>query len=210
MDLKSISSRGMAIGVGYSVQGVRELQKRLKAIEPELRTQFMREIKKIAVVPNQAIRNAIPASAPLSGMSGESRISWGVNKPAKSTTIRFRTKSGGTLTTNLLSIRVNSAASSMADMAGRSGRSIGAGYRGSGYTREFIKRRKDGSLYYTKRRTTREAGQKFVSSLNSRTHNTASRFAWKPVEKSLPALNRQVQEVINKYYRIANYRMVRG
>lgn len=202
---------GLTIARDLSVQDVRQLQKRLRAIEPGLRTEFMREVKRIAVIPNQAIKNEIPASPPLSGMGGESRVSWGVGKPAKSTTVRFRTQSNSkSLNTTLLSIRVNSVATSIADMAGRSGRSVGRGYRGSGYTREFIKRRRDGSLYLVRRRTPAAAGQKFIRNLNRGAGEQPSRFAWKAVERDLPELNKRVSEVIRKYERIANYRMVSG
>lgn len=212
LSLQSIrDARGLRLATNFSVQDIRQLQRRLRDIEPGLRTQFMRDIKQIAVIPNQAIKNAIPSTPPLSGFTGESRVSWGVGKPAKSTTIRFRTASGGkSLNTTLLSIRVNSVATSIADMAGRSGRSVGRGYRGSGYTREFVKRRKDGSTYLVRRRTTSLAGRKFILNLNRDTGNAASRFAWKSVEKDIPQLQRRVLETVKKYEAIANYRMVRG
>lgn len=202
---------GLSLATDFSVKDIRQLQRRLRDIEPGLRTQFMRDIKQIAFEPNKAIKNAIPSIPPLSGMAGDSRVSWGKGKPAKSTTVRFRTASSSkSLTTTLLSIRVNSIATSIADMAGRSGRSVGRGYRGSGYTREFVKRRRDGSTYLVRRRTTAAAGRKFISNLNEDTGNTASRFAWKSVENNLPALNRRVGQIVKKYERIANYRMVRG
>lgn len=201
----------LSIATNFSVQDVRQLQKRLRAIEPELRTQFMRDIKEIAFVPNKAIQGAIPVSPPLSGFGGLSRVSWGQGKPAKSTTIRFRTQSSSkSLNTTLLAIRVNSVATSIADMAGRSGRSIGSGYRGSGFTREFVRRHRDGSTSLVRRRTTAEAGRKFIHSLNQETGNSASRFAWKSVERDLPALQSRVKLIVQKYERIANYRMVKG
>lgn len=206
-----LSSGGLQLATNFSVQDIRQLQRRLRDIEPGLRTQFMREIKQIAVIPNQAIKRAIPGIPPLSGFAGESRVSWGKGKPAKSTTVRFRTQSSSkSLNTTLLAIRVNSVATSIADMAGRSGRSVGRGYRGSGMTREFVKRRRDGSTYLVRRRTTAEAGRKFIANLNRQTGNLASRFAWKSVENDLPTLQRRVIQVVNKYERIANYRMVRG
>ena len=58
-----------ASGKPYSVQDIRALQRKLKAIEPNLRTQFVREIKKIGKEPNDAIQKAIPTTPPLSGMS---------------------------------------------------------------------------------------------------------------------------------------------
>lgn len=205
-----VSAKGLVIGNDLSVEGLRNLQKRLRAIEPELRTQFMRDIKKIAVIPNQAIKNAIPATAPLSGMNGLTNVSWGVGKPAKSTSVIFRTRSSGTsLNTTLLRIRVNSVATAIADIAGRSGRSIGQGKRGSGMT-AFVKRTRSGELIAVARKTPYEAGAKFIQNLNQRANNRPSRFAWKAVEKDLPYLQQRVVGVVKTYENIANYRMVRG
>jgi hypothetical protein len=204
-----------ASGKPYSVQDIRDLQRKLKAIEPQLRTQFVRDIKAIGKEPNKAIKEAIPNTPPLSGLdpSGRGRnakIQWGkVTKGpagAKSTTIRFRTQAGGkSLTTTLLGIRVNSPASSIADMAGRSGRSVGAGYRGSGRTRPTVRTYKDGSqsVMFTKP-ATRKAGEAFVRNLNSRIGNRPSRMAWKAVEKSLPRLSRDVQFVVDKWSIVAS------
>jgi hypothetical protein len=199
-------------GKDFSVQDVRDLQKRLRAIEPKLRTEFMREVKAIGKEPQKAIRQAIPTSPPLSGLdpSGRGRnakIQWGkVTKGpqaggAKSTTIRFRTQSGGkSLNTTLLGIRVNSAASSIADMAGRSGRSVGAGYRGSGRTKPTVRTYKDGSqsVVFTKP-ATRKAGEAFIRNLNSRLGNNPSRMVYKAVEKNLPKISKDVQFVVNKW-----------
>jgi hypothetical protein len=206
-----------ASGKPYSVQDIRALQRKLKTIEPQLRTQFVRDIKKVGKEPQEAIRNAIPTTSPLSGLDPNGRgrnakIQWGkVSKGAqsggaKSTTIRFRTQAGGkSLTTTLLGIRVNSPASSIADMAGRSGRSIGRGYRGSGRTKPTIRTYKDGSqsVMFTKP-ATQKAGLAFVRNLNSRIGNKPSRMAWKAVESSLPKLSRDVQFIVNKWSIIAS------
>lgn len=210
LETGTIKSKGLTIGKDLSVQDIRQLQKRLRAIQPELRTQFMRDIKKIAVIPNEAIKSAIPARPPLSGMEGLTNVSWGVGKPAKSTSVIFRTRSSGTsLNTTLLRIRVNSVATAIADIAGRSGRSIGQGKRGSGMT-AFVKRTRSGELIAVARKTPYEAGAKFVQNLNIRANNKPSRFAWKAVEKDLPALQARVSMVVKTYEKIANYRMVRG
>jgi len=205
-----IKSRGLTVGKDISVQNVRQLQKQLRAIEPGLRTQFMREIKKIAVIPNQAIKTAIPARPPLSGMEGLTNVSWGVGKPANSTSIIFRTRSSGSgQNTTLLRIKVNSVATSIADMAGRSGNSIGQGKRGSGMT-AYVKRTRSGELIAVARRTPYEAGQKFVHNLNMKGNNRPSRYVWKAVEDDLPALQARVSMVIKKYEKIASYRLVKG
>lgn len=195
-------------GKPYSVQEIRALQKKLKEIQPSLRTEFMREVKRIGKEPNDAIKNAIPNDAPISGMSKPgAKLQWGkVTKGAKSggaksTTIRFRTQAGGkSLTATLLAIRVNSAASSVADMAGRSGRYIGKGYRSSGYSKPIRRTYADGSQSVEfRRQATRKGGEAFVRNLNKEIGNRPSRMAWKSVEKSLPQLSKDVQFVVNKW-----------
>ena len=195
-------------GKPYSVQEIRALQKKLKEIQPSLRTEFMREVKKIGKEPQRAIRDAIPNEAPISGMSKPgAKLQWGkVTKGAqsggaKSTTIRFRTQAGGkSLTATLLAIRVNSAASSVADMAGRSGRYIGKGYRSSGYSKPIRRTYADGSQSVEfRRQATRKAGEAFIRNLNKEIGNRPSRMAWKSIEKSLPQLSKDVQFVVNKW-----------
>lgn len=195
-------------GKPYSVQEIRALQKKLKEIEPKLRTEFMREVKRIGKEPQRAIRDAIPNDSPLSGMTKPgAKLQWGkVTKGAqsggaKSTTIRFRTQAGGkSLTSTLLAIRVNSAASSVADMAGRSGRYMGKGYRSSGFSKPIRRTYADGSQSVEfRRQATRKGGEAFVRNLNEKLKNRPSRMAWKSVEKSLPQLSKDVQFVVNKW-----------
>lgn len=188
----------------YSVRDIRELQKKLKAIEPGLRTEFMREVKAIGKEPQRAIQNAIPSNPPISGLA-KGRLKWGEVKKgrqgAKSTTIQFRTSmSGKSLTTSLLRIRVNSGATSVADMAGRSGRYVGAGYQGTGRSRPIRRRYADGgeSVEFT-RRATKANGRQFIENLNKGLSNRPSRMAWKAVEKALPAISKDVQYVVDKW-----------
>lgn len=199
-----------ANGKAYSVQDIRNLQKQLKAIEPSLRTEFMREIKTIGKTPEKAIKNAIDNEAPLSGLNPSSKgrnakLQWGQTKNgkggAKSTTIRFRTKAGGkSLTTTLLGIRVNSAATSVADMAGRSRRYVGGGYKGSGLSQPMVRTYADGSQSVTfQRRATRKGGEAFITNLNKRLSNQPSRMAWKAVEKDLPQISKTIQYVVDKW-----------
>jgi hypothetical protein len=194
-----------AKGTSWSVKEIRDLQRKLKAIQPSLRTEFMREVKQIGKSPNQAIKKAIPDIAPLSGMNNQgAALKWGVAKTgsgAKSTTIRFRTKAGGrSLTTSLLSIRLNSAASSVADMAGRSRRSIGKGYKSTGYSKPIRRTYSDGSQSVEfRRRATNKAGNAFIRNLNAELGNRPSRMAWKAVQKDLPNISKSVQYVVNKW-----------
>lgn len=194
-----------AKGTSWSVYEIRNLQRKLKAIEPSLRTQFMREVKAIGKLPNQAIKKAIPDIAPLSGMSKPgTTLKWGVAKTgagSKATTIRFRTKAGGkSLTTSLLSIRLNSAASSVADMAGRSRRSIGKGYKSTGYSKPIRRTYADGSQSVEFRReATNKGGSAFIRNLNAKLGNRPSRMAWRAVEKDLPNISKTVQFIVNKW-----------
>ena len=195
-----------ATGQPFSVKDIRELQRKLRAIEPSLRTEFLREVKTIGKTPERAIKTAIPNDAPLSGLAKPgATLQWGKAKKgaggAKSTTIRFRTQAGGkSLTTTLLGIRVNSAATSVADMAGRSGRYVGAGFKGSGRSKPIRRTYADGaqSVEFT-RRATRRSGESFIRNLNTALGNKASRMAWKAVEKDLPQISKTIQYVVDKW-----------
>lgn len=192
----------------YSVQDIRTLQRNLREIEPGLRAQFVKEIKTVGKEAEKPIKRAILEVRPLSGMLNHNGDSgWGNGKPIDSTTVRFRTQAGGkSLTTNLVSVRLNSAAVNIMDMAGRSGRSIGQGKRRSGLT-PVVRRTADGSLIAYARRTPYEAGRKFIANLNSAqgiVKRSASRIAWPAVEKDLPDFEKRIDGIIANYYRIAN------
>ena len=194
--------------VSYSVQDIRILQRNLRQIEPELRREFVREIKAVGKQAQTPIKQALQSVTPLSGMRHTGKTGWGIGKRIDSTTVRFRTAAGGkSLTTSLVSVRINSPIMNIFDMAGRSGRSVGRGYRGSGMTRQFVKRRRDGSTYLTRRATSTEAGKKFIANLNAAqgvVKRSASRIAWPAVERDLPNFERRIDKIIVDYYRIAN------
>lgn len=192
----------------YSVKDIRLLQKRLREIEPGLRAQFVKEIKVVGREAQKPIKAAIRGVQPLSGMRfNYGATGWGRGKPIDSTTVRFRTQAGGkSLTTSLVSVRLNSAAVNIMDMAGRSGRSIGQGKRRSGYT-PVVRRTADGSLVAYARRTPYEAGKKFVANLNAASgivKRGASRIAWPAVEKDLPDFEKRIDSIVINYYRTAN------
>lgn len=193
----------------YSVKDIRQLQKNLKAIEPGLRAQFVKEIKVVGREAQKPIKAALRKVQPLSGMTDHyGATSW--NNGAKapdSTTVRFRTQAGGkSLTTSLVSVRINSAAANIMDMAGRSRRSVGKGKRNSGYT-PVIRRTADGSLVAYARRTPTEAGSKFINNLNAAAgivKRAASRIAWPAIEKDLPNFEQRIDGIVQNFYRIAN------
>jgi hypothetical protein len=180
------------VGAGdFSVQDVREIQKRLKAIEPRLRTELVRDVKRIARPMESDIKANIPSIAPLSGMAKDrGRLGWGVGVPANKTLIQFRTSAGGkSLTTSLVRIKVSSPATVLADMAGRSGRYVGEG------------RRNDNASASEKRRNSSPAkGAKFIESLNRALGSGASRMAWPAAEKSRDAVRVAIEQVLRQAY----------
>lgn len=192
----------------YSVKDIRQLQRNLKEIEPRLRAQFVKEIKVVGREAEKPIKSAIRKVQPLSGMRfNYGNTGWGKDKPIDSTTVRFRTQAGGkSLNTSLVSVRLNSAAVNIMDMAGRSGRSIGQGKRSSGYT-PVVRRTADGSLIAYVRRTPYDAGKKFIANLNAAAgivKRAASRIAWPAIEKDLPNFEQRIDGIVQNYYRVAN------
>lgn len=186
------------VGAGdFSVQDIRELQKRLKAIEPRLRTELVRDVKRIARPLESDIKANIPSIAPLSGMAKDrGRLGWGVGVPANKTLIQFRTSGGGkSLTTSLVRVKVSSPATVLADMAGRSGRYVGEG------------RRNDNASASEKRRNSSPAkGAKFIESLNRALGSGASRMAWPAAEKSRDAVRVAIEQVLRQAYDRINQR----
>jgi hypothetical protein len=181
----------------YSVTQVRELQKALKAIDPKLRTQLVRDAKAPAEAIVSRIKPAINSVTPLSGMT-RGRLNWnnsidgkGKSHKADDVKIEFRTRSTGKSNiTSLVRIRVASPAVVMADMAGRSGRFFDAGYKGSGFTKEYAY--KSG----TRRHRVNGQGRAMVRNLG----NSASRYVWPAAESSLPAVKSQIEAVLRRAY----------
>lgn len=200
------------LGLGkpeYSVKDIRQLQKNLRDIEPELKRQFVRDIKAIGKQAQKPIVSAIKRVTPLSGMRfSYGRLGWGRGVAPDKTKVIFRTQAGGkSLTTSLVRVRLESPAASIADMAGRSGRSIGRGHQGSGRTRTYQRRTANGEVIEMTRRTTPLAGKKFVENLSAMSgvqKGQASRMAWPAVEKDLPNMEKTIDKIVSDYYRIAN------
>ena len=180
------------VGAGdFSVQDIRELQKRLKAIEPRLRTELVRDVKRIARPLESDIKSNIPSIAPLSGMGKDrGRLGWGVGVPANKTLIQFRTSAGGKyLTTLLVRVMVSSLATVLSDMTGRTACFVGAGPRN------------DNASASEKRRNSSPAkGAKFIESLNRALGSGASRMAWPAAEKSRDAVRVAIEQVLRQAY----------
>lgn len=192
-----MSRAGMVGSNDYSVTEIRELQRRLKSIDPKLRTQLVRDAKEAGKPVQSAVKSAIAGVTPLSGMT-RGRLNWnssidakGIAHPAQDVKLQFRTRSTGrSNVTSLVRVRVGSPAVVMADMAGRSGRFLDAGYKGSGRTREYPY--KGGS------RTHRVNGQGRAMIRNL--GGSASRYVWPAADGQLPAVKTRIEAILRKAY----------
>lgn len=187
----------------YSVTDIRELQKRLKSIDPMLRTELVRNAKLEAQPIVQQVKSSVVSVNPLSGMT-RGRLAWYGSTDAKGKThkpddvvAQFRTRSSGRSdTTSLVRVAVRSPAVVMADMAGKSGRFYDAGYKGTGRTRQYPY--KGG----TRSHKVNGQGRKMVANLGG----SASRYVWPAVEQSIPAVRTAIEKVLRNAYDKINTR----
>lgn len=165
---------------------VRELNKRLDAINPALKKAMVKDAKDAAKPLQSGIKAAIPTISPLSGFNNSGRLGFGIGKPVKSVTVSFRTgRSKTAAITSLLSVKVNSPAISVMDYAGRKPRGpirqVTRPYAYKGTTRTH---RVNGQ------------GEAMIDRLNA--VRRASRFAWPAAERALPAVQAQVKGILDR------------
>lgn len=191
--------RGSGSSGDLSVLDIRNLQKRLKAIDPKLRTQLVRDAKAVAAPTVSAVKSAIGSVTPNSGMLRPgARLNWnnaidgkGRSHKAQDVKPQFRTSmSGRSEKTSLVRVKVGNPAVALADMGGRSGRYINAGYKGSGYTREYP--------YKGGTRRHKVNGQ--FKGIEGKIGGSASRFVWPAAEKSLPAAREAIEKILRDAY----------
>ena len=198
--LGSLSNSGVSLN-SASVNDIRDLQKRLKALDPELRKMLLREAKAHAKHLQAAVRSLLGAVTPPSGML-RGRLNWNSSVDGKGRVhsatdvkIEFRTKSSGnSKVTSLVRVRAASPAVSMADMAGKSGRYIDAGYKGTGVTRQY--RYKTGTRHHR----VNGQGRALIRALGG----SASRFVYPAAEHALPQAKTEVEKVLAKYASLVN------
>lgn len=182
-----------------SVLNIRALQKRLKAIDPTLRTQLVRDAKEVAKPIVTEVKSAIARVTPNSGMLlPGARLNWNNAIDAKGRSHKtldvkpqFRTSlSGRSNVTSLVRVKVGNPAVSLADMGGRSGNYINAGYRGSGYTREYS--------YKGGKRKHKVNGQ--FRGVEEKIGNSPSRFIWPAADNSIPQAREQIEKILRDAY----------
>jgi hypothetical protein len=173
---------------------IRNMNRTLRNMEGNLLKEMRSEIRSIAKPINDQIKINIPASAPMTGMEkGTGRLRWFGEKKPKSTSILNRVRaSGRSLTTALVAIQLNSPAVSMTDMAGRVNQS-------RPISREYTIRLRNGDIVKRRHRVTTQ-GKQMIRNLKG----AASRYGWPAVENRLDQVVREIDKVIEKYYRIAN------
>jgi len=185
----------MANEVIYDVKG---LIKDLNALEPGLKKAMVKEAKAIAKPIASNIKNAIPSTAPLSGMLPQNnptgRLAWGAGKKADSVSIRFRTgRSRVSAVTPLVAVWVTSPMTAIADTAGKGG---------------MRKAKKVTSEYDYKngrrRHQVTSQGRTMIANLKSRYAND---FVYPAVEDSLDDAESKIKLVIDKYARIVNRKL---
>lgn len=206
-------------GIGQKdilVSDIRELQKRLREIDPELRKQLVRDAKAVGKKADAIIKPALRDIDPLSGMknpNNQGRMAWNrqqakVGKSLRmvrpdATQVQFRTSTGtmarkmGQQTTSLVRVRVLAPLSVIMDMAGRGGgRFFDKGYQGSGYTRPFMREGKQVRMRLNGQ------GRGMVNQLGA----SASRYVWPAIESRKPSLEAEVRSIIQRYEVIASRR----
>jgi hypothetical protein len=210
-----------------SLTDYRLLIRELRKIDRELPKQIKRDYKEIGKPMQKAIRSAIPNTAPLGprknpklggmtpGMQHMGRTAWGSGatlggggkrKPAKSVSVQTPArKRDSARKFSILRLRVNSAATGMADMAGRSGTSVNKYPRTRLYSIRLF-----GKDIVTRSHRINGQGKALISNLataRGKVKGNASRYAWPTAEKKLPAAKIEVGKVLDRYTRIVNLKM---
>ena len=196
----SVTASGVSLN-SPSVNDIRQLQRRLKDLDPKLPTMLLREAKAPAKPIQAAIKSRLGAVSPPSGMT-QGRLNWeratdakGRVHPPTDVKIEFRTKSSGFRNvTSLVRVRAASPAVAFLDMAGRSGRYIDAGYKGTGITRQYAWK---GTV---RRHRVNGQGRALIRAAGG----SASRFVYPAAEASLPQAMREVDRVVSDYAKLVN------
>jgi hypothetical protein len=196
----SLRSAGVS-AKSASVNDIRELQRRLKAIDPAFRKALLRQAKESAKPVQKAIKDRLGSVTPPSGME-RGRLNWNASTDAKGRVhsptdvkIEFRTKSSGSrLVTSLVRVRAASPAVAMADMAGRSGRFIDSGYKGTGRTKMYKWKNTE------RMHRVNGQGRALIRALGGK----ASRFVYPAAEASLPQAMREVDKVVSDFAKLVN------
>jgi hypothetical protein len=215
---------------GLYITDYEDLIRELNRIHPTLVMQLRKEYRQIAKPVQTAVKSAIPLDPPTSGIHRKKpqrttsgfrpitvpgRLSWGANtqnkmRPAKS--VRIQTFSGMRARRNMkynkmavgsiARLKVDSAATVVADLAGSSGRYINK----NSVTREYTYSRSASGKRIHK---INGQGKAMISALDrSNGGSGRSRFVYPSAEKAIPVMLPKVSASLRRAYDIVNLRMV--
>lgn len=200
----SVSGRGVGTN-SVSVTNVRELQRRLKMVDKNLRKELLKEAKEPAKPIQAAVKSAIQSVTPLSGLT-RGRLNWNnaVDRKGKShkpgdVAIQWRTSvSGRSNVTSLVRVRVQSPAVVMVATAGSSNRWLDKGYKGTGFTKEYPY--KNGM----RRHKVNGQGRAMIEQMASRMQRDKTAIAWPAAVRMLPEAKAKVDAVLTKFANMVN------
>jgi hypothetical protein len=172
--------------------GVKETVKLMRQIEPQMLKDMRKGIRQIANPAVSAIKANSPKVAPMSGMAGIGRTGYTVPKVTLRITPGQKSYGFGSTTSNLVAITATGSGSQygfdIADMAGRANNP--GKYR---QTRPFV----DPRTGQTVRRRINGQGANMIKVLQSRS-GSASRYVYKGIDDKLPAIQREVANIIGR------------
>ncbi|MFZ9903594.1 MAG: hypothetical protein ACO3FT_08060 [Ilumatobacteraceae bacterium] len=156
--------------------GLKEALRDLNKLEPSLRKEIGRDIRRIVKPVADTINTRIPGGPPLSGMAHNGRTGWGNRKAVaiKLDTRKPRNRPGRPFHSIVSVVRVGTkdAPTAIADMAGKAGGG-------------------------TSRRSPQYRRPNFARALTSRL-GPASRFMWRDIDQQLEAVQDELQPVIRR------------
>lgn len=172
--------------------GVKETIREMRKVEPEMLKDMRKSIRQISQPAVSAIKSNSPKVAPLSGMANNGRT--GYTTPKVSIQVTPGARSGfGKTTANLVAITAKGSGNQygfeIADMAGRANND--GKYT---QTRKFV----DPRTGQVVRRRINGQGTNMIKVLNQRSKNPPSRYVYGSIEDKLPAIRREVANVIGR------------
>lgn len=173
------------------VYNAKELVKALNELEPGMKNAMVKEMRKAAAPAISAIKSGIPSVnpfmssvRPVSNTNG--RLGWGVGRKPDEVKLAFKTKASKKYAvTSLVSLRVNSPATALADTAGK----------GSGEVRRRVTNSYQWKGQARTHRVTTQ-GSTMIRALRSK---RATNFVYPSVERSLPMVQAEIKLILERY-----------
>lgn len=188
------------------ISDYKRLIRELNRIEPELTKQLRKDLKDIAEGPRDAVRKAIPAQPPISGMRRKlSPVgkTWNTRRRARTVTIRTKSPKRavgiGGKPAAIVQLRVTSPATIIADMAGRGNMKASIdGGKTDWYVYPNAKGTTENTRPGQRRHTVNGQGYAMVRALGE----GPSRYAYPALEKVMPEVQRDLYNTLDEAARL--------